>query len=711
MRQRLKLFAGLSAFTAIALTVYGCGGGSSTGFTPVGISPPPATGDAPPTSGSSKIARLQITSKVSPAFAGKTFGQAGAYEVLIGKLHGEADPNSPRNTDVTDIKGAPRNTAGRVEYSADVIILKPIDMSKSDGVLTYEVTNRGTWLAPAFVLRGNGDFTNAAGATRGLDQGSVFVWSGWQGDIPSTLTEAGAGFVAAQLPTAKQADGSPITGTVADEVVLDGSAGSMIPAIAANATSFDVPLSYEPVQADTSKLKLTVQQHADDVPVVLPAAQMDFTGPKNLRVQLASGYDLGAIYKISYTAKDPIVSGLGSVGIRDLLSFLRYSDKDDVGTPNPLAVDGRSVIRRTIGIGFSQSGRFLRDFIYHDFNVDEQGRKAFDGMLPGVAGAKRGVFTERFAQPGRSPDWQHEMRGYPGAQFPYTFATTYDPITDSNDGLFKRCAQSNTCPNVMQVDSETEQWQSFGSLVMTDAQGKAVVQPENVRSYVVGGTQHGGGVGSIAAGTFAANPVACQSDASGNPLSWGTVFLALYTDMRAWLVDGTLPPESRNPAGTSKGRLSIDALANAYPVIPGASFSNMYSKPQLIDFSSNPWKQLAAIANYPVSFLAIDGDGNARGAIELPEITVPVATYSGRANRAAGYAPGELCSTNGSAIPFAKTVAERVAKGDPRRSLAERYASDEDYRSRLKAAADVLVQERLLLAEDAARYSSYVLPK
>jgi hypothetical protein len=653
----------------------------------------------------SHLTRIEITAKVSPAFAGKSFGKIGQYELLIGKAYGEADPHSPRNAFVTDLADAPRNRAGLVEYSMDVAILKPIDMAKANGTLVYDVVNRGAkGLAPLRQLNGDGSFDKTTGVGPvgvGLEQGQVIVWSGWQADIDSSADATGLGLMAAKFPIATGAGGKPITGTVIDEFVLDT-------AIAPTATSFDATLSYTPAEADVTKLRLTVQQRADESPVTLPSSQMAFIGAKTVRVQRAAGYDLGAIYRITYTGKDPIVAGLSFVSVRDLISFLRHAAKDTAGNPNPLAVGHHSAIRTTIGAGFSQGGRFVRVFIYLDFNEDERGRRVFDGMIPVGGGAKLGFFHQRFAQPGRGADAQHDARGYPGAQFPFTYPTLTDPVTGKMDGVLARCSRSESCPKVMQLDSDSEQWQAQGSLVVTDTLGKPVQLPDTVRSYVAAGTPHLT-PGGVASGTLPANAAMCEN--TGNPLSWAPLYRALILDLEAWLVAGTAPPDSRNPATEAEGRVSIETLAASYPKIPGYEFTRLYATLQLVDFSTDPWQTLLNPAPYPISFLRVNADGNAYDGVVLPEVAVPIATYSGRTTRKEGYAKGDLCPLlYGAAFPFAKTVAERTATGDPRPSIQERYASEADYRAKLKAVADQLVKQRLMLPVDAEVYNSFVLP-
>ncbi len=691
----------IAALCTATLALHGCGG---TNYLPSAARSPFVA-----SAGQSRIVRLEVTSRLSPAFGGRAFGTAGQYELLVGKAHGVADPTSQRNATVTDLDGAPRNAQGLVEYTTDFAILKPIDLTKASGTLVYEVGNRGRKALMATFYGGTTDFTTAAGAGQGvgLAQGHVLAWSGWQGDLTSSQTAAGGGTMAAQLPKATGINGQTITGTVRDEFTLDGQTGPAIPAIPADAKSFDAPLFYTPLQPDIAKFKLTVRRRADDATTTLPSSAMTFIPPKTVRVELPPGYDRGAIYDITYTAKDPTVAGLSFVSVRDFVSFLRNTAADQSGTANPLAAGGRSGVQRTISIGLSQSGRFQRDFIYLGFNIDEQGRTVFDGMLPQGAGAKRGFFHQRFAEATRSPDVQHEHRGYPGAQFPFTYGMTRDPFLEKTDGILARCTQTNSCPKVMHIDSDWEQWQQAASLVVTDPLGRKVALPPNVRAYYLAGAPHASGEG-IATPT-ALDPTICLYPRNG--LSWGPVLRALVFAMEDWIKSGTEPPATRYPADASEGRVTIDALRNAFPPIPGYSFNSMYGKLQLIDFTSDPPAPIAPSAPYPTSVLRVNADGNPFDGVVLPEVAVPIATYSGRNTRGPNNAPGELCGTHGSAIGLPRTAAERTSAGDSRLSIDERYATEADYRRSLREVANGLVTQRFMLPADAAAYDTYKLPR
>jgi hypothetical protein len=196
-----------------------------------------------------------------------------------------------------------------------------------------------------------------------------------------------------------------------------------------------------------------------------------------------------------------------------------------------------------------------------------------------------------------------------------------------------------------------------------------------------------------------------------NPLTWAPVLRALVSDMNEWVKDGTAPPVSRYPASSAEGRVTIEALRNMFPPIPGYNFSLDYGKLQLMDFSKNPPQTISKFAPYAIQVMRVNGDGNVEDGVVLPEVAVPIATYSGRNTRAKGFAQGELCHTLGSSIPFAKTRAEREAKGDPRPSIEERYRDTDDYRAKLTTAAQKLVSERLLLPADAQAYLSFSLPQ
>jgi hypothetical protein len=652
--------------------------------------------------GKSRIVRIEVVERISPAFNGRSFGNAGQYEWVRARAHALADPASPRNGGVVDLAFAPRNAQGLVEYSFDVAFIKPVAPEKANGTTILEVTNRGRPILQTSLLGGNGDVKTDAGAGKAtiLEQGATLVWTGWQSDI-----DPGPGVMTATYPVATD-NGKVITAIVRDEIALDGSSGAQIAPVAADATSFEARLYYSLADSSTKPM-VRVRQRADDTPITLPADQLEILGPNRIRVRMKSDMDRGALYEVEYRARDPKVMGLSFVSLRDLMSSLKQNS--EVARELRAAV-GVAQTRVGLATGLSQSGRYLRDFVYQDFNLDETGQMVFDGVIPQGSGAKRGFFNHRFAQPGRAPDFQHEMRGYPGADFPYSYAETQDPVSGKTEGLLTRCTASKSCPKIIHLDSDWEQWQQAGSLIGTDWLGRNIGFPDNVRAFLVASTPHASLPPNAGIRPLPQTPARTICEQTLNPLTWSAVLRASMANMEQWVQNGIEPPTSRYPAGPEQGRVSIDTLRNGYPAIPGHQFSPLYGKLQVVDFKSNPPRAVSSFAPYAILFPRLNADGNGIDGVVLPEIAVPVATYSGRNTRADGYARGELCHTQGSYMPFARTAVERKANGDSRLSIEERYRDESEYRARLITQARYLVAERLMLEVDAERYANAVLP-
>jgi hypothetical protein len=374
--------------------------------------------------------------------------------------------------------------------------------------------------------------------------------------------------------------------------------------------------------------------------------------------------------------------------VRDAISFLRYSAADAHGTSNPL--DSPTLSAHAISFGNSQSGRFLRDMLYQGFNEDLSGRIVFDGMHPDIPGSRKTFTNHRFGQPGR---WQkqHEDHVFPGDQFPFTYTTLTDPLTGRTDGLLVRCTESNTCPKIVQNDGEAELWQARASLLVTDSRGGHIELPDNVRVYLIAGTQHGGG-----AGVHVTQPGRGICQNLMNPLSLTDIRRALTVALYEWVADGTPPPSSRFPTIANGGL--VPGNATGFPNIPGVAYTGALNPLHVADHSTAPPRWGAA---YTVLVGRVDGDGNLIGGIRHPNLVAPIGTHTGWNLRAEGFAQGELCGGLGSFIPFAATRAERMATGDPRLSLEERYSSHQEYVDRVSEAAAALVRERLLLERDA----------
>ncbi len=463
-----------------------------------------------------------------------------------------------------------------------------------------------------------------------------------------------------------------VTGRVREEFVFDNttSPATVSPAWKLAAAP-DLALSVRAAWADPRQSPAGLSARAVD------DQHVEITRP-------TTGFDAGALYELIYTGRDPAVLGMGYAMTRDVAAFLRR----EPGASNPLAVRGRSSVNRAILFGVSQSGRFVRDYLYLGFNQDTAGRIVFEGMMPHVGGARRMATNVRFGQPGRNarhpqdPAWQAD-------EFPFTYGVLDDQLSGRRDRLLLRCQLSNSCPLVMQTDSEHEWWASRASLLVTDTHGTPIDLPANVRAYMLTGTTHfetpGGTSRRLAA---AASPT--------NPLHNGPTMRALFVDMEQWIGEGRLPPSTRVPM-RSQGTLVPASEALPQP-IPGLTYTGIHTSAAFSDQSVLPPRE---IGRYPVFVPRLDIDGIAIAGIHQLSVLVPRATYTGWNPRAPGYGTTALYPLQGTMLPFAATEAERRANGDPRRSIAERHGDDAGYQRALDEGAARLMAERLLLKQDA----------
>ena len=614
----------------------------------------------------SRVTRLDITSRET-AFGGRSFGAVGAYEILLGTATAVADPGAPLNAGIVDLENAPRNADGLVEYTFEVDILKPVDITRGNDVLVYEINNRGRNIVLGYFHEaGRGYAAGNAGNAFLMNRGYTYVSSGWLHGAP------GAGDprpVLATLPLATD-DGRTITGTSMEEWQNPDSA------------AFG-RLTYPAVTLDKTAATLTHRQLQNDPRQTVPADQWHYVDDGTVAVTPPEGTDAGTIYEFVYEARDPIVHGLGFGAMRDFVSFARYSPADERGVPNPLFVDGRPVLDHVVAVGSSQSGRMARDFVYQGFNEDPAGRRVFDGMTPYVAGARRTFVNARFAQTGRYTR-QHEDHNYPMDEFPFTFATTTDPLTGRTDGLLAACTASGTCPNLIQVDADSEYYGAHASLIVTDTTGRPLELPPNVRYWMLATAHLQGAAG-------------CRDPA--NPVQPWPYYRAAFDALVQWVRNGVEPPATRAPSVADGTAVTVEEQGEQYPTIPDRPYNPTISELGVRDFSVWPPKE--SEEKYPLFVPSLDADGNLTAGVMVPEAAVPLSTM-GKAIRAAGFAEGDLCGVNGSTIPFPRTQDERMELRDSRLSLEERYpGGGAEYVRRYGAAADALVAERYLLPADA----------
>jgi hypothetical protein len=653
----------------------------------------PAAQSASP---SSSIDWLEIKSR-GDAFGGATFGAAGQYEAIVAVAHGKLDPSAAANAGIVDLDKAPRED-GRVNYDADVVILRPKDPALARRILFYDVVNRGNKIAlTTYFNEGTADLATAEGAGNGflMRQGFTVVFSGWQGDIPLSGdgTRVGASF-----PVASNPDGSPISGPSREEIVFDNTTN---PA--------KMPLTWPAVSMDTSQATLRVKERQTDE--FRTISTFRYLDPQTIEIDRPADMDAGAIYELTYTARDPKVMGIGFAGIRDLITFLKTATVDGRGNPNPLndlrqapcelkdssqscAANPATTVDAAIIEGISQSGRFVRDYLWQGFNADLNGGRVFDGAMPLIAASRKTWTNFRFAQPGR---WskEHEDHYQIGDQFPFTYATTTDPVSGTRDGILAKCSADNTCPKVVHLDGSGEFWLGRASLIVTDGAGNDVPLPDNVRAYQMTGPPHG----YSATGVSAALP-ACKY--SSNVVYPAATARALVIDLVDWIVRGSEPPPSRYPSLADGTLAAPDSRAAVgFPDLSpvGVTYTGVHNFLYLTDYLMVP-PQIDGSRRYQVLVPTDDADGNERPGVRSPDVTVPLGTHLAWNPRAAGFAEGDQCVSQGSFIPFASTKAARDASGDPRLSVAERYTGKADYVARIRSAATALREARLMLAED-----------
>ncbi len=630
--------------------------------------------------------RMQID-RVEGAFGGVSFGAVGAYEKIVGRFHGEADPNHPLDRPIVNLDKAPRNAAGRVDYWVDFCLLKPVDLSLGNRHLLYDTSNRGDKLA-LIDLNGaekgptSNDPVSAADAGNGflMRRGYSILFSAWQGGVADEEQKMLAGF-----PVATD-HGAPIVAVAREEIMLGHTEG---PAPA--------PLSYPAHTTEQSAATLSVRQHERDPRQEVPRTRWRYLSPTLIEIDPVASFGTGALYEFIYPARDPIVMGLGFVAVRDVVAFMRREARDEDGNENPLSSGGGAPAAEcVIAYGRSQPGRLLREFVRLGFNEDREGRPVFDGIYVSIAGSRRIDLNAPFAQPGRFQR-QHEDHLYPGDQFPFTYATRKDPRSGETDGILARATTTNTCPKVIHVDSSTEFWQGRSSLLVTDEDGRDIAMPEEVRCYLFAGTQHAGPVMMKHAGIFSQDPVYPLNHVDYAPLN-----RALIAALDTWASGGEAPPESRFPR-VDDGTLvpPFPQETQGFPEIPGVRYPALINELSARNYETQPPTPIAG-TQYRLLVPKVDADGNEIAGIRLPEVAVPRATYTGWNLRDRSFAEGALMVV-GSCFPFAATRAERSANGDPRPSLEERYPSHGDYAAAVRDAAEALQRERLLLAEDVER--------
>lgn len=661
-----------------------------------------------------RVTRIVINSREVVA-DGAFFGDIGPYEKLRGTVYFEVDPADPHNTTVFDLENAPTKN-GKVEFSADTYILRPIFMSRGNQALFFEVNNRGNKVSFGSVNStppgsdGN-DPTTLSDYGNGflLRQGYVIAWVGWGADVAP-----GNNRLTVNFPIAMRS-GHPIRERILTEFSDRNFGGE---------TPFTLPLSggpnfksYPAVSPDQIVSRAELRVRSSDsfwvsgpwIPQgqVIPASNWSFANcpegppgtPSVTDICLAGGFQNDKVYELRYVATDSPVMGLGYVTSRDFVSFLKNASADDDGNPNPaLGID------TTICQGISSSGMYYRDYLYQGFNVDEQGKRVCDGMHIHIPGVQKLFLNYRFAQPNPFT-MEHRERYVPDTNFPRTYGVRTDPLTGNKDGILTR---PDTDPYVIHSDSATEYWQFRSSLVDTDEDGTFdLEQPANVRRYLFSSTQHGATKGAPPTRGIGNR----QCEQLNNVNHYGSSMRALLVASLDWVRNGTPPPDSRVPR-ISDGTL-VPPESTGFPEIPGVTNTGRYNGSGERYFGPRVSRNSGVIDDLIPAVLSVhrvlvpkvDQVGNDLGGIRNPLVEAPVATLTGWNTRTPEFSAGHLCDLNGMTVPLFRTAIERQETGDPRPSLEELYGNHEGYVKAIANAAGALQQDRLMLEEDVLRFT------
>ena len=636
------------------------------------------------------VAQIEIRSR-QPFADGAAFGDVGPYERLDGLIRFAVDPDHPANQRIVDLDKAARDASGRVQFQADFCLLQPVDPARGSGRLLLDVANRGRKRAVAI-------FNRAAPAlvpTEEIDPGDGFLmrrgwtvaWCGWQWDVIRSPALLGL-----EAPDALGSDGRPIQGQVICQFQPTGPGRDHL-------LADRVHQPYPAADPADPEAVLTIRDGFEGPRSVIPRDQWRFAHDEDGRpveddthVWLAEGFAPGRIYEVIYRTRICPVVGTGLLAVRDSVAFLRHGEAT-AGNP----CGGR--ITQTYGFGVSQSGRFLRHFLYLGLNLDEAGRPVFDGLIPHVAGARRGEFNQRFGQPS-----VQATRSF-GHLMPFTDDDQTDPFTGETDGLLHRQRELGGVPRIMTTNTSAEYWRGDCSLIHTDPLGlRDVEPPAETRIYLLAGTQHVSGTLPL----YRVGPDGARGAHDSNAVDYTPLMRAILVHLDRWVTTGNPPPPSVFPRLADGTAVRAADVLDFFRAIPGVTVPdpNRLRSMRRLDLGPETAQGIGLFPAkvgeiYPTYVPAVDADGNELGGLRLPDLTVPVATYTGwnpRAPETGGQ--GQIIDMMGSTFPFPATVEERQRSGDPRRAIAERYPGRTAYLAQVRAAAEQLVGQGYLLAED-----------
>lgn len=628
---------------------------------------------------------FEITSRKDFA-GGAEFGDAGAYEQIDGIAHYAVDPDHERNRHIVDLEHCPRDEQGRVHFSGDLMLLVPKNPDQAGRKLFLELPNRGRKLFPRYVNRANVDPSTTAEVPPGdgflLRHGYTIASVGWQWDVYRSdilmgLEPPGAQAISGTTLVRFQPNSPTRHKILADRVHK--------PMPAADVNDPDAVLTVRDSELGEAQ--------------VIQRDQWQFAREENGQpvpdpeyLYLASGFEPGKVYEVIYQTDYAPITGAGLLALRDAGSFLRFSSADD----NPCA----GTLDHAYAFGISQTGRMLRHFIYLGMNLDEEDRQVYDGLLPHVAGARRGEFNHRFAQPSvqNTPGFGHL---FPHADEPHTH-----PDTGQVAGLLDRQRELGGMPKIFWTNSSAEYWRGDCAFLHIDMECKHDLKaaPE-VRIYSFASTQHG-------PGSVPLTDITADTGARGrqpfNALDYTPLLRAAIVNLHRWAAEGQEPPASYHPTLKDGKVTTEEDIIEKFPEVPNLyrPDTDFLRKLPRVDMGPDADRGIGQFPSklgetFPALVYDIDENGNEVSPVRMPDLDHPVATYTPWNPRhpETGH-PEQIIAMNGSTFFFSRTEAERAELKDPRPSIEERYASRDDYLQKIRAAAQDLARRGYIVDED-----------
>ncbi len=639
------------------------------------------------------ITELAIAKRSSFA-SGESFGDVGAYELLEGTAHFAVDPRNARNRGITDLDLGPRNGQGKVEFSADFAMLQPVNTDRGNRRILFDVVNRGRKTALSM-----NSVAAATDPTAPLESGNGYlmrrgytvVWGGWQADVPPT-----PGLIGLQGPEAVSPQGGPLTGKIMCQFQCNEPTQVFLLADRQH-------LPNPAADVEEAEATLTVRDLPNSPATPVDRGQWSFVRvedeevePQPSHIYMPSGFDPGRIYQLVYTTKGSRIVGLGMAAMRDVVSFLKYAPAS-AGNPSAGAID------YAYAMGRSQSGRFLRQYIHLGINEDEEDRMALDGIIPHVAGGMRGEFNLRFGQPSKDVCYIiPEM-------FPFTDTPQTDPVTGTQGSLLDALEERGKVPKIMFTNTSAEYWRGDAALIHTNLETlNDADESPSVRRYHFAGCQHG-------SGEFPPLEVRTNDGIRGqlpfNSVDYAPLLRAALDNLDRWVTTGEEPPASRHPSLNDGTAVESHTLVERFGQLPGVRVPTQTTRAIRLDYGPESHlgrtTTLPAVEGeeFPALVADLDESFNEVRGIRLPDLEVPVATYTGWNLRDESIGNPNLFIgiTGGLAgwtLPLPLTEAERESTRDPRESIESRYSSREDYLQQVTQAAQDLVGEGYMLLED-----------